>query len=320
MAPIKCSVCTKDVRYGDIRCDVCMSVFHAACVGQKSDVTGGWICDSCSACKEPLNVTHYQSMMSQFSSMMLHLTELSTSVKQCNERVHETNQLLAVHANEIANCKKEITALQGANQVLALRVAELQKSSDSCDGPIPYIEVRSRLERESNIIIHGLPRNQNTSDKDQVAEMLDTLVPEDVTYQILEVARIGSSDPPLIKVKMGNRLQRNLILKNKARLSKTAYSNVRVMSDLTPAQSAKIRSLRAEIKRRNQNGEDNLFIKFIEGEPTISRKTHTNMETDSTKRPWEASSPSPRFCKISKPSDPKVQSDALNLPGSSAGF
>lgn len=48
-------------------------------------------------------------------------------------------------------------------------------------------------------------------------------------------------------------------------------------TDMTPKQREKLNTARIEFERRKQNGEDNIWIKFVNGIPKIVQKNWTSL-------------------------------------------
>lgn len=142
-----------------------------------------------------------------------------------------------------------------------------------CTGEDLIAEIRDRKSRENNFIIYNLTDTKNASatDHQTVVDLLSTCKdtpPFDLDNII--VSRLGnkfsSGNIRPLKVTLPSNehvhwifSQRKFICKNKITIS----------ADLTRKQREFLASIVRELKTRKNNGENDIFIKYIRGVPTI---------------------------------------------------
>lgn len=134
-------------------------------------------------------------------------------------------------------------------------------------------EVQERSDRERNIIILGLPEQTTPNAKDRLSK--DTADVIKITHSIapdvpnpLKVIRIGKyCDTKIRKVKVyyESKSSAKQLLRNRENLSK----GIKIYSDQTPNQQIYLQNLKEEMTRRNNEGEEDLTIKYIKGIPKI---------------------------------------------------
>lgn len=294
MFPI-CSYCDKPVKYeADIRCSTCETVFHASCAVSDRDSDSGaaaaaWICDACNvAAVQPaddpkaiqfsseappvqglpeagaLNISHFNMIMSQFTS-------LNSAVDNCRAGIFNSNKLLAEQGQQISSCIGEIKNLKQENADLRLKITNLEDKLQAVDIGSLYAETRSRIQREPNIMLFGVPESHSTDDQHIVQKILESVT--DASFDgIQSVARVGKQRPDStrpIKVELTNPRIRALVLRQKGCLKKSIYQHVTINPDLTQKQLKHLRDLREELTHRKASGEKNIGIRYINSEPVI---------------------------------------------------
>ena len=113
-------------------------------------------------------------------------------------------------------------------------------------------ELKQREARECNIIILNMSEEVEASDEEDGSSVTDTVVQRATDYEkvtemihklklenveITKVKRLSKPDdderPRLVWVKLGSRVQRNQVMKNKTKLKSSRWSNVFVTTDMT---------------------------------------------------------------------------------------
>lgn len=328
MAPPKCNACKNSVRYeDDIRCSVCGLIYHKACVQttHRDDTATAWTCDICCARnapapivdvagsnspsaslgvsaggdfststarngKELMNVSHFQAIMLQLSS-------LTSAVAACNTNIESVSTRLETQARILESCENNVEKLQKENKWLRERLDALE----SRDGSAPvqsnesfFVELAERRKRENCIIVFGLPESNGSEDDRLAEELIESICPHKISA-IKSCQRIGKSSvkPRLLKVELNSDQDALDILRKKSGMPRDRYRNVFIRPDLTKMQREHLAELRREIDVRKKEGETNLVIKYVRGQPritTVSKRT----------REEEFSPDRPKAPKISK--------------------
>lgn len=301
-----CSSCGLVIKYeDDARCSKCIRIYHAACASSRQECgnasSTAWICDACTitvqrssgpessaqppeaslehglGASEPLNISHFKSIMDQFTS-------LNAAINDCRSGIHNTNKLLAEHGELISSCIGEIGDLKQENTELRLKVADMERRLQAVNIDALYTETRDRLQRESNIMIFNVPeRDQSHLDDDaSVVKNVLSSIAEVSADDIQSVSRVGNRRPESsrpIKVQLKDPRAKFLILKQKNRLRNTSFHNVSVNSDMTPKQQEHLRNLRRDLARRKALGEKDIAIRFVHNEAVIVKLSTSQSPT-----------------------------------------
>lgn len=212
-----------------------------------------------------LNTSHFEIIMNQFSM-------LSAAVSDCNSKIMETHEMFAQHASLISDCRADIEALREENQELRRKVSSLEDNLAAVSPHRIVAETKSRLERERNIIIRGVPENGGEeTEAGHVKDILRTIteIPDEGVVAVTRVGRNQRTAPRLLKVSFGSVELKSAVLKSKGRLRNTQFKDVYINPDLTPQQSDLLRLARREIRDRQANGESGLRISYSGGEPIV---------------------------------------------------
>lgn len=204
------------------------------------------------------------SQNSRFDILNTQLESLSTTLTAVDVKIEQHSQILNSHSLEISKCKADIQQLQTCNS---------QRNPAQVEETIK--ETLDRIQRANNIIIYNVPESDNDTDIRLVHDVT-RLILGDGTQLPLDIIRIGkktlgNKNPRPIKVTYPTSFLVRQLLRNKVRLANSTYSSVNIKSDLTPKQASYLTFLRSELKRRSENGETNLTIKYVNGTPTITQ-------------------------------------------------
>ena len=198
-------------------------------------------------------------------------TELMQSKLELAQTIHENT----VQKGVILQLKEELTGLK-------------EKSPDTISSRIDYLEDQSR---RNNLRFEGLPED-NPENWEQTAFKVQNLIKDKLgiteNLQIERahrVGKLGSQKPRSVVAKFLNFKDRNIILKNSAKLKGT---NVFINEDLCEASNAIRRSKLPELKKARSEGKIAFFShtkliireRRLEGEtPVISNREHAGPAT-----------------------------------------
>lgn len=188
---------------------------------------------------------------------------------------------------KIENVIEENLTTKNRIEILEKNLKELEVSKNTDSEESLYLnheklimELKERASRETNIIIFGIPENTNSIaiarqdyDLQQVLKHIKGIYAD--CPQPLKLFRLGryrSDNHRPIKVCFTSRDTVMHILRNKSNMSK----DIRVYSDQTPMQRDYYNKIRNELQNRQENGESNLTIKYINGIPKIMKSTTKN--------------------------------------------
>lgn len=218
-------------------------------------------------------------LMENNNNLQSVLGEIGNTQKQRIEKLeYEISELKkTVHNLE----QKEPLNVEGTDRY------EKKNSINENDTKI-FSELQDRNNRSKNILMYNVPESSHNdthlrieSDKAQVQDVLTKL---NVSTDDFKVIRLGkrkleSNKPRPLKVIFTNTNTARQCLYSKKKLND---SNISVNADLTHLQREKIKKLREEYNDRLEQGEKDIIIKYIQGEPQIKKIKKTN-HTESSK-------------------------------------
>lgn len=130
-------------------------------------------------------------------------------------------------------------------------------------------EIMNRLSRARNIIIYELKEVNSSSDSEHLQAIFKLMKLNIESVRFVRLGKYSERTRPL-KVTFDDTVNviEVLNIQNILR-SSSKYKNIRFSADRTPKQREQMASLRKELQFRRQNGEPNIVIKFIKGNPVI---------------------------------------------------
>ncbi|KAL0819432.1 hypothetical protein ABMA28_007537 [Loxostege sticticalis] len=204
------------------------------------------------------------------------MREIKDEIKAIKSVTENFTQQLKEVNDDIKNIKLNNTATQEKICHLEKEISQL-KTKDSSDNLIaesPLLkcenliqELKDRSDREKNIIITGIP--EKTDKHFNVRRIHDI---EEFTKLATSVIYVPGKNRPL-KISFNKNDTPKLLLQNRAKFPDT----VKIYSDQTPTQKQYLQSVKEELKRRLDEGEKDLIIKYIKGIPSII-ETKTNQK------------------------------------------
>lgn len=235
------------------------------------------------------------------TKMQESLTEVKTDItnlKSCNEQIAASIRENTKQINEI---KTSTSGMITEHRELKNTVSQLEKqlssgehntvkhSSESSTfnfqnqlflNETIIKEVADRNYREKNIIVVGLPEQRAASAEERVSRdeadilKMTSQLNQDLPKPI-KILRIGKYFPGKsrgLKVCYETAVPAKYLLRNREKLPE----NIKIFSDQTPAQQKYLKNLKEELIRRQNDGENELTIKYINGTPTIIKTTSKN--------------------------------------------
>lgn len=196
------------------------------------------------------------------------LNKIPGFVWTCNSCIHaiptfkNIEKVMNGVKDEQVTCRADIDKLN----------VKVEKLEDSIEDKVyeAVEEYRNRESRKCNIILHQIAESDKEDSKDRKAhdtkmvhKVLAAIEVEDVEIQ--SVVRLGKRDPfgdRLMKVSLGSVKQKSESLRNAKKLRNTnKWKEVYITPDMTPKEREQSKILRAELKRRREEGEERLVIR-----------------------------------------------------------
>lgn len=207
------------------------------------------------------------------------IQEIKSEVKTIKLSTEIISQKFTKINDEIEKIKSNNTITEVKMNSIIKEISHIQEKQSSSKSPFDVHEnlireLKDRCDREKNIVIVGIleknDKNSNSRrnhDEIEIMKVIKSLY-EDCPKPI-KIMRLGKYIPnksrPL-KVCFDNINSPKNLLRNKAKLTHP----ITIYSDQTPTQKQYLQSLKEELNKRMQNGEQNLVIKYIKGMPTIT--------------------------------------------------
>lgn len=217
------------------------------------------------------------------------ISDIRNEIKTIKQTTENFSQQLKHSNTEIANIKAKSLATEDKIKNIETEIAQIKneqhtkcsvlKSPVECHENL-ILELKDRCDREKNIVIVGISeindknwKSRQQHDNQEVIKLI-TMLFEDCPKPI-KSQRLGkyiqNKNRP-IKVYFENSETAKRLLKNRTKLPE----NVQIFSDQTPKQKQYLESLKDQLNRRAQDGEENLTIKYVKGTPTIVTANQKN--------------------------------------------
>lgn len=290
--PWNCSFCTtssrrlrsgsagSSTRRVDVQTD-CTDTFSKI----NAKVKGADVQADCADSLSKINDT-LSTILAQLTSIKATQESIAADVARCSATLNAHSGQIEKNAEDISECRTAVADVAAGNRAVAEEVESLRDKvatieSDLVSKARPRLdeeairEVADRTRRASNLILRGLPEPTTTDDLetqelDSVCQILRCVDPTSVS-SIVSVHRIGQprSNPRPVKVCFSNSGVPTILLRNKAKLSTSRFKKVSIADDKTPLQLKQLSELRKELHRRQENGEKDCTIKYVNGIPSI---------------------------------------------------
>jgi len=225
-------------------------------------------------------------IIDMINELKISQNKVVASINSCRESIKSQDKKLALFDSKFDLLSNQITSVIEENKSLKLRIEQLesklssversQSNNHSINQENLFSEFMDRQSRARNIILFNVP-DLLTSNAVQQNDV--TLIDEmfnifGVSTKPLSIHRLGkpSSKPRPIRIVMPSPSDVFQILKIKRQLSNIEkFKTIRVSSDQTLQQRKLYSSVASELKSRKDAGESDLFIKFVNNCPTISK-------------------------------------------------
>ena len=260
-----CGVCQSNVPDGGIKCDACQKWHHADCVDgidsedlaylKRKKLKMHWYCRLCDS-----SVTEILSNFEKFK-------KFNIEVKKMKD---EMDKKYSEMAKRLEKMEKDKT--QTANNINQRIEQQIENLAAQNLNQVDLEEQKNIENRKTNLILFGVPE----SVEEELADRLesDFLKVNDILAQKTEITRNEIQD--IFRIGKKNDRHRPLLIKLCDEEAKTrvlrASKDLQVIVnhevkpvfvnvDRTPKQREKFKELRAELKKRTDDGETGLIIR-----------------------------------------------------------
>lgn len=143
-------------------------------------------------------------------------------------------------------------------------------------------EMAERANRANNLIVYDIPESSSDvveqrieHDKKECVAVMQNVTGK-VKFDGIKLFRLGArksvagARPRPLKVVLHSKRDALEVLRNKSKLSKPSS----IVADQTPMQREYMKHLREELTKRTNDGETDITIKYVRGQPTIVKTTN----------------------------------------------
>lgn len=206
--------------------------------------------------------------------------EILTQLATCTKSINEHAELLSSHQQSLTELRTEVSVLQDSQTMLASQVESASvgirslesrldlASSTPVSDDIP--EIIDRVEKSHNLLLLNLA--ESSDDLRNVKAIVDHVHPSASKF-IAEIDRFPGKQtdkPRWLKVTFTTSEVVGKVLRNKKSLhGSMQFREVVIRGDMTRKQLSELDELRKELRRRQEQGEVHLTIRYQRGKPTI---------------------------------------------------
>ncbi|CAI6376334.1 unnamed protein product [Macrosiphum euphorbiae] len=209
--------------------------------------------------------------------------KIITSINSCREFNKTQEKKYVIIESKLDTLSNQLAEVISENKTLKAKIEQIEgkittletTASPGANVESVYSELMDRQSRARNIIFFNIQEFNSLPD-----QLTDTLTVDEILKSIdlninkVSVRRLGkqSNKPRPLLTTLPNSSDVFEVLKVKRKLLSTAnFKDICIASDRTTQQRQFFTKIVSQIKQRNDNGEDNLFIKYINNVPTISK-------------------------------------------------
>lgn len=214
--------------------------------------------------------------------------DLTASEVKCLQLV--AKRRLVFYCSECEAGLKQVPLLVAKVTEMQAQLADLIASREQVGAPLcpdsvdeaVFEEVSDRLSRRKNVVLFGVPDDNNKeADRRLLSQILDIVLPE-VAVDGMNMFRLGrfkgeNGGPRPIKLKLKNEQLVDDILSG-SRLLKDSqeFKRVFISPDRTKKQTLFYKDVKKRFDERRARGEQNITIRYVNGMPKIVNKGKKN--------------------------------------------
>lgn len=191
-------------------------------------------------------------------------SKLDSLTKKFEEFINENKLLL----NKISNIESRLSVLEAKPSNIA--------SEET------YSEIIDRQARSRNLICFNVPENLSHSAADDTQSILEIFqqigTHEIIPANIIRLGKVSNLSRP-IKITLKNQHDVFTVLKNKNKLRPCdKFKHITFSTDRTLLQRKYFKSILDELNNRKSAGETDLFIKYVNNIPTVSKNGRNHVQ------------------------------------------
>lgn len=190
--------------------------------------------------------------------------------KDIESKLDIISKLFDDFLNENKLLKTKIENLESKISTLEAKPASI---IDSTPEDI-FSEILDRQARSRNLIFFNvpeLPSDSNSNDMQSILEVFRHIDSDVIPVNLLRLGKVSNQCRP-IRITLPNQHDVFNLLKNKRKLRQSEnFKNVSFSTDRTLLQRKHLKSILNELNSRKSAGETDLFIKYVNNVPTVSK-------------------------------------------------
>ena len=208
---------------------------------------------------------------------------IQSALDEITQNIQSKNDRIDALESKVVELQEAISTLKAGGDINPGLPLSNQISNNSCD---TFVEVQERSIRSKNLMIFNIVENTSSDtkvrvnyDKTHVDGLLTKLEAQE--FGEFKVVRVGKSGerPRPIKVIFSDSRAVSHCLKMKYKIRE---SDVMIKPDLTVMQRRHIKSLYEELDRRKNAGENNIGVRYRNGNPYIAKMYNPNIQSKNT--------------------------------------
>ena len=182
--------------------------------------------------------------------------KLTTKIEAQSVEIFELNKRLEKLEKSNQDLKKENSELKTANDVLSKKLTEVQNNCDNLD----------QMSRKNNLLIHGLPEQENCSLEDGAIRFLNSHFDIKATVtdfqSITKMSTNNDNKPPAVMLEFKDMKKRKLVLEKRKLLKNKGIS---ITQHLAPSRAKMLKKANELVKNKKVqqawSAEGKIFIK-----------------------------------------------------------
>ena len=288
-----------------ITCDGCGERYHPKCQGLSENAVSAvrqfslpWLCWNCRPkVKEMLQSGKERHLSEQATeanaSAEINSNEVQRNIEQIQRQIADMEKAIVGQIREQQN-KMELYMNEQKEAVKAMPTVTAQLK-DSAHELKQMVQAKDdRENRERNLLLHNIPEcaSQNPEERkqydiDSVYNIAEALYPDDTSFEVEEVYRLGklqdmdrsqngAGRPRLMLIKFRDKESVNKFIKRRTKLRHVGCPNIYATRDLSPNEREIQRKLRQELLEKGKTTHHLFRGKILPNNITQNTRTKEN--------------------------------------------
>lgn len=264
-----CQLITFLTSFATIEMPVCANCSQQ--VGESKHLT-------CDACKRALHLNCTDVSLKDDRVTRMKMRNIRIVCNQCSANIDQFSNLETLLKSFRQDIKEQLDGFAAKFEDINKKLSTIDHLNSVDFTEDIASEAFDRLNRARNIMIKGVPEVagqkevKKEHDRKIVADVLGKVGSEATPVAILRVGGVNTNSPyPRgIKVVLSSEQEAKHVFRNSGKLLESRETkDFRITDDKTALQIKYLNSLREQLESRKKNGEADITIKYIRGQPKI---------------------------------------------------